>query len=73
MPRSKTTTTRSHPKSRPRATGGQPAGAIQGHARRKKSGVLTQAAKAVGRFLTDPDYPRKTATKGSRHRGELIA
>lgn len=39
----------------------------------RKARTLARAAKAVASFLTDPDYPHKAATKGSRHRGELIA
>jgi hypothetical protein len=39
----------------------------------RKKRPLARAAKAVVSFLTDPDYPHKTATKKSRHRGELIA
>lgn len=39
----------------------------------RKKPALARAAKAWVSFLTDPDYPRRTGTKKSRHRGELIA
>lgn len=73
MSRSKTPTTQSQRKSPTPTAGGQRARAARGNARRKKPPTLARAAKAVASFLTDPDYPHKAATKGSRHRGELIA
>lgn len=73
MSRSKTTTTQSQRKNPTPNAGGQGARTARGNTRRKKPPALARAAKAVRSFLTDPDYPPKAATKGSRHRGELIA
>ena len=73
MSHSKTTTTKPHRQRASRPSGSKRASLGQGAPRRRKTGKITRAAKAVVSFLTDPDYPKKAASSRSRHRGELIA